>query len=462
MLGVQKIQETFEVSIEVIGSWKDKGNGSLSKKDSILIIKDNGSGIKDIGKFAIPAATSNPLSKGVNRHGMGAKNALSSLGARSVQQNGTSLGLGGFEILTKLKEDKEAKVFSRLSYRGIPYQKLSEKETNDLFPESSGTIIKIFEPKVPVRTQDYFDQLIAPLGVRYQMPLQSGGFQGKSLKLTVSLLDSNGKIKESGNNKPHTYNVASFPPGLAGNGKWIINLHPFKGDSCKVRMSFGLAMDQSELDNLSDKEHIFLSQKDTSNPYHINKGVVDFIHRGIVICQEGPECIYGRSAATRFFRNGYPRFQIYLDDGFDTTIVKNDFLRKAFEDEIRDQIKEHEHIKKHIKQSFYDDKESQLCDRLEKVVKRQSPNYKRNAPVIAGVLNKPDFILNDVETLWEVKKDEAGEDAVYQLFAYLMQIKWKKGEVIADSFGHTAQYLADFYNKEYGLEIKLTLVSEIL
>jgi hypothetical protein len=48
-----------DISIEIIGSWKEHSNGSLIKKGSKIRIIDNGNGINDIPTFISPALSSN-------------------------------------------------------------------------------------------------------------------------------------------------------------------------------------------------------------------------------------------------------------------------------------------------------------------------------------------------------------------------------------------------------------------
>lgn len=450
------VDDKVNIKIRVIGPWN---NHTLDLKSANLTIEDDGCGIAP-EKFAECLTPGNmPGHKGpLNEFGVGLKNSMMTLGCTVTDD-----GVSGFEIISKTALSNTAFRINKVSTR----KKVIIKPNNKLFNNGHGTIIQInnLKPTSNFPTKkEHFTALRYSLGMRYQFFLNDDFSKFKKMTIKFSLEDMSGNAITDANGNSCVYDIKSISPVLS-----IAEDSKRKTLFSKVKNEWQAAVSASYKPSLEELETYTTSeakdQKSTNHPYWYRSNKVDIIYKGIVIQQMPLAEFSGKSEPNtdRITRAKFLYIRVLLEDGFLPINTKNEIKQTTSFKELRVAITAWLASEGFTSVRHHDGdlSETKVSDSLEKIVRVKSKDYKREAP-ISGLELRPDYTMYDLETIWELKVDEANTAQVMQLFGYCMMMGWKKGVLIAPSFGKNAESTVKECNSKYNLELELHPLSQYL
>jgi len=449
------------ISIEIVADWSSK---KKFYETGQIIVHDDAGGISrsEIGQAISPAANACKNPNSLNRHGIGGKITIMSVGTKLDEKSGF---LTGVEITTKTKSDDQITKIDQIGFGKIPYSTIND---NNIFPKGHGTriTIKNLKPIVYCRKSDYTQIIIPLLGHRYQLYLN--GSLNKKVKITLKLLDmdSNPIVNAKGNLQ--VFEIVPITPVFQG-GSPILDtvLHPNKDNKkgWRAHMRFGWSPSKEALAEIgTDKDQCRLFVKKNS-PYYIDNRKIDLITNGVVICQVGYDWLSpfkGEETIERDWRGNSPRLIITLENGFQTTITKDAFVDddnlKTLKKIVLERIKKYANTdKSRIKES-----EEETKNRVEAMLLETCENVKRE-PTIGSYGLRADFSLKKkgAPQIWECKIQQASVSDVIQLVGYLKLDGCLNGKLIAPDFSDNARNLVKDCSDIFGVNVELTSYKDL-
>ncbi|WP_170972300.1 ATP-binding protein [Bacillus yapensis] len=413
---------------------------SNNEKNSYLIIKDNGKGIKtvDLGRAISPAGFSGGTT--LNEHGLGMKQAIASLGNLKY-------------LVTKSNEVDKANYINKFEFGKLEVLEIE-------VPWESGTEICVENLKdlVP-KSQQKITMVVVPyLSAKYRRFLNNGT---SDVRIILNLLD----IDEL-DNDGLPYLIQSwelkelkpiyFHPNQRNN-KPIHLQKKFKGKGWEAKFTIGYAP--------TNEEYVELGMEPPKNyePYNvsINKQGFDLIaHNRVINFTQFSELEFIKVPHHAY---NYIRGEIDLVKGFKTSTTKNFVVRDKNFNELLAEINTFLETEKLLerKNDPTELPEHLLRDRLKHHLLTRKIEPKKDVKteyVVEGLAGSID-ILADKEA-WEIKRGQASGLDVYQLFAYLDMGNIESGYLVAKSYTTGAETAVDFIKKNHSKEIILVPIDE--
>lgn len=406
-------------------------------------IRDNAQGIPldKLGMAITPAGrqTENSL----NEHGLGMKQAIAAIGKLDY-------------LITKTIHSTTAYKVNEFKFGDIDVEEV-------VVDYEHGTTISITNTKaiVSVNATNITRSIVPYLGARYKWYLTPGNPK-VDINIEIQNSDKGGAILHSWQVKE--IKPIYFNPSTRTNAPVILK-HLVTGQNWSAELTFGISPDsQAEFDELG------VNKPSKFDPYHAsinNQGLDIVLHNRVILFHQLSQLgIIGQR------HNDYNHFrgEINLISGFQTSITKNAIIEDDNFKECIAQIKgilngetagplgkKIEHLKS--KKFPNELPEALLRDRLIEWLKTNpiQPRVEvRKEYAVEGIDGYIDIYADN--EAWELKREQANAQDVYQLFMYMDIGKISKGYLLAKSFSPGAKFAADFIKKTHN---KVIIVSEI-
>ena len=413
---------------------------STNEKQSYLIIKDNGKGIRtaDLGKAISPAGFSGGSS--LNEHGLGMKQAIASLGKLKY-------------LITKSFEEDKANYINKFQFGKL---EVSEIEVS----WESGTEICVENLKdiVPTSQQKMTMVVVPYLSAKYRRFLNNGS---SDVKIILNLLDLDELTSDGLPYLVQSWILKELKPVYfhpnQRNNKPIHLQKKFKGKGWEAKFTIGYAP--------TNEEYVELGLEPPKNyePYNvsINRQGFDLIaHNRVINFTQFSELDFIKVPHHAY---NYIRGEIDLVKGFKTSTTKNFVVRDKNFNELLAEINTFLETEKLLerKNDPTELPEHLLRDRLKHHLLTKKIEPKKDVKteyVVEGLAGSIDILAD--EEAWEIKRGQASGLDVYQLFAYLDMGNIKKGYLVAKSYTTGAEAAAEFIEKNHHREIILVPIDE--
>jgi len=413
---------------------------SSNQKETYLIIKDDGCGIKkeNLGKAITPAGFSG--GKTLNEHGLGMKQAVASLGSLSY-------------LLTKAIDEKVTSYIDKFEFGEISMLQID-------YDWNHGTeiCVKNLNGIVPTSQQKYTMYVVPYLGAKYKRFLKSDNpkMQLSIALLDVDQLDENELPLEIQAWKVQEVKQTYFHPNKRQNKPIVLNKE-FKGKGWKAKFTFGYAPTNEEYEELG------LELPKPYSPYvvSIKKQGFDMItHDRVINFSQFHELGFVNVPHNNY---NYVRGEIDLLNGFSTSTTKNFILKDKNLEELLNQIKSYLEENGLLERKNDPDElpEKLLRDRLANYLKGRTIEPKKDVKTeytVQGLAGAIDVYAD--EEAYELKKGQAAGLDVYQLFAYMDMGSISKGYLVAKSFTTGAQAAVDYIKQNHSKEILIVQLDE--
>jgi len=359
-----------------------------------IIVRDNASGIPvdALGDAISPAAVQGTGS--LNEHGLGMKQAIAAMGTLRY-------------LITKTAEDEHAHLVEQFRFGPFVPKSIA-------VPWSRGTEICVGPLKPITRTTalSFSRDTVPYLGARYREFLRP---ENPEASIQVLMFDFDNDDAEV-----HRWDVVEvkpvyFHPKTRMNAP-VIDHKVFRGPGWRADLVFGYSPVDHEWGELG------LKQPSRFDPYAVSlskQGLDVLMNRRVIIFHQLPEL--GLTNA-RHNQYNHIRGEIHLLDGFSTAITKNALIQDSHLQECLSQIAEFLTKGDYLKGATYPTAipEAALRDRLANwlTTNQIAPRKEVQTEYVVGGLDGHIDILADGEA-WELKRDEASGQDVYQLFAYM-------------------------------------------
>lgn len=404
-----------------------------------FIISDNASGIsEDMLCLAITPAGLRGVNS-LNEHGLGMKQAVSSLGTLKY-------------LATKTEQEQKARVITEFKFGELDTF-LSE------FDKEAGTEIAVtnLKPIIVTHPGTITRSIVPYLGARYRRFLKPEKVV-MDLRIHIVSIVDNSKLYEW---KVSEVKPIYFHPATRENRPVILK-HPISGNGWKAELTLGYApKDDAEYEELG------VDVPTKFHPYKVSltrQGLDVILHDRVILFHQLSEL-----GIVTQKHNDYNeiRGEINLLRGFATAITKNSMI---FDENFMACIEEVKQIltgekagpgnkvNNYLRRKTYPEEipEKLLRDRLIEWLTNNPVNKKFNVNkeyVIEGIEGFID-ILADGEA-WEIKVDQADARDVYQLFMYMDVGNLDKGYLVANNYSTGARVAISHIQNKHGKEIVL-------
>lgn len=432
--------EQVAVEIEVGISRREPGQ-------SYVIVRDRAAGITSakLGDALSPGALSG--GSGLNEHGLGLKQAVA--------------GLGSFDyLLTRTSGEDNARLVRELKFGSIP-----EYPVETDWNHGTEICVRGLSALVPTATQSYTMTTAPTLGARYRRFLRPANprMSLRIVKLNLDKRGADGEAEKVGVWDINAVDPVYFNPNRRDGSPKVVKKE-FKGHGpdgpwC-AELTFGYAPQGDD-----EWQQLGLEPVPDYHPYHVS-----VTHQGLDLIREDRVIKFYQLSEIGLTGTKHPQWnrirgELDLIEGFKTSVTKNHVMHTAAFDDLIDKVK-----------AFLDDnkflspKDVAWSGELpEKLVEERLASHLRNRAVdpkrdirrqvSVGKLNGKIDIVADDEP-YELKIDQGKGTDVYQLFAYLDMGGYKKGYMIAPSFGSGAEEAAKYINEHHEVEIILCPTSD--
>lgn len=404
-----------------------------------FVIWDDASGIPvdTLGLAITPAGLQ--TSGSLNEHGLGMKQAVAALGKLE-------------SLETKTPDSEHAVRVKEFRFGEIDADEID-------FNRERGTAIAVVDLKAIVVTNPtgYTRTIIPYLGARYRRFLRS---ENPIMDLTVEI-----KNIDTGDTQ-YRWDVKEvkpiyFHPSTRDN-RPVFAKYPIEGNGWKAELTFGYA----PKDN-SEYEELGIEIPNKFHPYRVSigtQGLDVILHDRVILFHQLSELSIVNQRHSDY---NATRGEIILVSGFSTAITKNSVINDAHLRECIARVTEilggekagpNGRKENYLQQKSYPEEipESLLRDRLVEWLRNNPLQQKTDVNkeyVLEGIEGFVD-VLADGEA-WELKKDQAGDLDVYQLFMYMDMGDIPKGYLVAKSFAPGAQIAKKAIKDKHSKEIVL-------
>lgn len=408
----------------------------LDNNPKEFVIKDNASGIPEdrLGLAITPAGIRGENS--LNEHGLGMKQAVSSLGKLKY-------------LATKTQDESKARVVREFRFGDL------ETFWAD-FDTETGTEIAVTDlrPIVVTYAATITRTIVPYLAARYRRFLKPDN-QALDLRIIITSADDG---TEQYSWPVEEVKPVYFHPQTRENRPVILR-HPILGDGWEAQITFGYApRNEAEYDELG------LDPPNKFHPYRVSltrQGLDIILHDRVILFHQLSELGIVPQKHNDF---NEIRCEITLVKGFSTAITKNSMIFDNHFNECIEIVREILNGRKHgprdktinyLRRKTYPEElpEKLLRDRLLEWLANNPLNKRENINkeyVVEGIEGFVD-ILADGEA-WELKVDQADARDVYQLFMYMDVGQMSKGFLVANSYSPGTQvaikHIKDNHDKD--------------
>jgi len=436
------------VNIEV-SFWSD---GPRSGREiSKISVSDDGKGISRAVLEDALSLASIQTEKSLHEHGMGMKVAVFTMGTLEL-------------LSTKTPEAKYALEIEKFAFGDIPlkHSKVKRKSGTEIRIKNIDTEkvpLKYDDPDGRRRTKDIKNGLPKWLGARYRMFLADEVRPGlkKRANITLKHFRHGKEIRKDRVEIKPVKPIYKFNLEKLNRAPYFTKTLSSKATSkvtWKAELEIGLAPPEQKEIGVPDKWAI--EKPISGDPYHVslkNQGI-DLIMNDRVIAF---------SQMANLFRNiqshnsyNHLRGELRLIEGFQTTTTKNAIAESSAWEECKGQVEQElkKFIKKHISGTLPGNRQDEKNASIDLIAwLRQNHKdegkqfeHSQSTQFIGGKID----ILNVTDKeVWELKKNKANWQDVFQLFGYLSIQGYKKGYLVANGTTDSCHAAINHINETY-------------